>query len=115
LRLNDTRKDPIHLAAHQRRGARNAALVRHVRHVDASGLPQHLQRDVIDRAGSARSRVQLPGTLPREGDQFPDRSRWHGGVHDEKLGGGGNLPDRREILQRIECHLLVNGRGNGDL
>ena len=85
---------------------RAAALVRHVRHLDARHVQEELGREMHDRALAAAAVGDLAGPRLRERDELARRARGQRRMHDDDERAARDEQDRREIVGRIELERI---------
>jgi hypothetical protein len=102
------------VAGHSGQRSRCAAFERDVREVDAGALLQHFHREVMLAAIAARRVRQWRIGLAHVRNEFLKRFHRHCGIDREHEFVRGQRGHRHQVLQRIEGHLAVKMRIDGD-
>ena len=86
---------------------RRAATIGHVHEIGAGGLLQQLDRQMLRRIGSGRSKGDPARSLFGLCDHFRQRTKSRLGVSHENERDVDQLCDRRQLLQRFEIDALL--------
>ena len=83
-----------------------AAAVRHVQHVDAAHLFEHLAIEMLWRSDAARTHAKLAGICFCVGDQLAKSFRGKRGLHDNNANPAIDAGNGRQVSQQIELEIV---------
>ena len=106
MRVRNRADQHADMAAEQIVERRTRALVGHMRELHAGPIGEQLDREVIESADAGRSVGNRSCGLLADLDQLGERTGGKARMHRDQVRGGGDQPDRIEVLARVIAEVL---------